>query len=137
MNSTDRLTSLWSKIYPQDREILETVFSMLEQARKKIEPQKEETDPQWFKKAVVYCLYVDRFAGCFQGLTDRISYLQDLGINCLWLLPILDSPMRDEGFDIRDYYQVRDDLLDSEEKGTFSTEFQNFLQKDLNQEGEE
>jgi len=69
-------------------------------------------DPLWYKDAVVYCLYVDLFAETFGGLVKRLDYLQDLGVTCLWLLPILSSPMNDAGFDIDDYYRVRDELLD-------------------------
>ena len=53
-----------------------------------------------------------------KGLTDKLDYLQDLGVTALWLLPILDSPMRDAGFDIRDYTKVRDGLVTSEDKST-------------------
>jgi len=67
-------------------------------------------DKEWYKDAVVYSLYVDLFNKDFAGLTGRLDYLQSLGVNCLWLLPILDSPMRDAGFDISDYRKIRKDL---------------------------
>jgi maltose alpha-D-glucosyltransferase/alpha-amylase len=51
-------------------------------------------------------------------LTGRLEYLQDLGVNCLWLLPILDSPMRDAGFDISHYRKIRKDLSGLGEKAT-------------------
>ncbi len=67
--------------------------------------------PEWYKDAIVYSLYVDLFNTDFQGLTEKLDYISGLGVNCLWLLPILDSPMRDAGFDIRQYAKVRDELL--------------------------
>jgi maltose alpha-D-glucosyltransferase / alpha-amylase len=72
----------------------------------------------WYKDAVVYSVYVDLFNRDFKGLIDRLDYLQDLGVNCLWLLPILDSPMRDAGFDISNYRQIRKDLSGLGEKAT-------------------
>jgi len=59
----------------------------------------------------VYCLYVDLFSGTFQGLEEKLDYLQKLGVNCLWLLPMLESPMKDAGFDISDFLKLRKDLL--------------------------
>src|SRR5215210_2193923 len=63
-------------------------------------------DP-WFKDAVIYQLHVKAFQdstddgiGDFNGLTSRLDYLQDLGIDTLWLLPFYPSPGRDDGYDI-------------------------------------
>ena len=64
----------------------------------------------WFRDAVIYELHVRSFAdsdgdgtGDFDGLTSRLDYLADLGVNALWLLPFYPSPMRDDGYDIADY----------------------------------
>jgi len=65
----------------------------------------------WYKDAIVYSLYVDLYNTDFNGLTQKLDYIQDLGVNCLWLLPILDSPMRDAGFDISKYDRIRPKLL--------------------------
>src|SRR5690606_22098004 len=67
-------------------------------------------DKLWYKKGLVYSCYVDLFAGDFQKMKYKLDYLQDLGVTILWLLPILESPMNDQGFDISDYYKVRDEL---------------------------
>jgi len=68
------------------------------------------SDPLWYKDAVVYQLHVKTFAdsdgdgvGDFRGLTTRLDYLHDLGVDCLWLLPMYPSPFRDDGYDIADY----------------------------------
>lgn len=68
-------------------------------------------ETEWYKDAIVYSIYVDLFNKDFQGLEERLDYLSELGVSCLWLLPILQSPMRDAGFDISDYKKVRHDLL--------------------------
>jgi len=67
----------------------------------------------WYKNAVVYCLDVKTFCdgngdgvGDFAGLTARLQYLAGLNIDCVWLQPFFPSPMRDNGYDITDYYSV-------------------------------
>jgi maltose alpha-D-glucosyltransferase/alpha-amylase len=73
-------------------------------------PQK---DNLWYKDAVIYQLHVRTFCdsnadgvGDFAGLTQRLDYLQDLGITAIWLLPFFPSPLRDDGYDIADYTSV-------------------------------
>jgi maltose alpha-D-glucosyltransferase / alpha-amylase len=70
-------------------------------------------DPLWYKDAVFYEIYVRGFydanndgIGDFRGLTEKLDYLQWLGVNCLWLLPMYASPLRDGGYDIADYYTI-------------------------------
>jgi maltose alpha-D-glucosyltransferase/alpha-amylase len=71
------------------------------------------SDPIWFKDAVIYELPVKAFhdsngdgIGDFQGLIQKLDYLQGLGITCIWLLPFFPSPLRDDGYDISDYISV-------------------------------
>jgi maltose alpha-D-glucosyltransferase/alpha-amylase len=75
-----------------------------------------ESDPLWFKRAVYYELLVRAFAdsngdgvGDFRGLIDHLDYLEWLGVDCIWLLPFNNSPLRDGGYDISDYYDVLPD----------------------------
>ncbi len=70
-------------------------------------------DPLWFKRAIFYEVLVRGFrdsnddgTGDIRGLTEQLDYLEWLGVDCLWLLPFYDSPLRDGGYDIRDYYKV-------------------------------
>ena len=70
-------------------------------------------DPLWYKDAVIYELPVKSFydgkgdgIGDFVGLLQKLDYLQDLGVTCLWLLPFFPSPMRDDGYDISDYRSI-------------------------------
>ncbi len=72
-----------------------------------------ESDPLWYKDAVIYELHVRAFAdsngdgiGDFAGLTSRLEYLQGLGVTALWLLPFYPSPLRDDGYDISDYMNI-------------------------------
>jgi maltose alpha-D-glucosyltransferase / alpha-amylase len=67
----------------------------------------------WYKDAVIYQLHVRTFCdsngdgiGDFRGLTGKLDYLQDLGINAIWLLPFFPSPLRDDGYDIAEYTSV-------------------------------
>jgi maltose alpha-D-glucosyltransferase/alpha-amylase len=73
----------------------------------------DATDPLWFKDAIIYETHVKAFfdsnndgAGDFKGLLEKLDYLQDLGVTCLWLLPFFPSPLRDDGYDIADYTAV-------------------------------
>ncbi|MFZ0429950.1 MAG: alpha-amylase family glycosyl hydrolase, partial [Acidobacteriota bacterium] len=70
-------------------------------------------DPLWYKDAIIYEAHVRAFFdsnadgyGDFRGLTEKLDYLQDLGITALWLLPFYPSPLRDDGYDIADYRNV-------------------------------
>ncbi|MGH7462295.1 MAG: maltose alpha-D-glucosyltransferase, partial [Longimicrobiales bacterium] len=72
------------------------------------------SDPLWFKDAIIYELHVRGFydsnadgVGDFRGLLEKLDYLQDLGVTCLWLLPFFPSPLADEGYDIADYTNVQ------------------------------
>jgi maltose alpha-D-glucosyltransferase/alpha-amylase len=67
----------------------------------------------WYKNAVIYCLSVATFLdangdgiGDFQGLMRRLDYLQGMGVTAIWLMPFQPSPMRDDGYDVADYYGV-------------------------------
>jgi maltose alpha-D-glucosyltransferase/alpha-amylase len=67
----------------------------------------------WYKDAVIYELHVKSYfdsnadgIGDFRGLTEKLDYLADLGVTALWLLPFYPSPLRDDGYDIADYYRI-------------------------------
>jgi trehalose synthase len=72
-----------------------------------------DTSDLWWKTAVVYCLDVQTFMdwnddgmGDFTGLAERLDYLAELGVTCLWLMPFYPTTDRDDGYDITDYYGV-------------------------------
>jgi maltose alpha-D-glucosyltransferase/alpha-amylase len=73
----------------------------------------KEPDPLWYKDAVIYELHVKTFAdsdgdgiGDFRGLIEKLDYIQELGITAIWLLPFYPSPLKDDGYDIADYFDV-------------------------------
>ncbi|WP_029215667.1 maltose alpha-D-glucosyltransferase [Kallotenue papyrolyticum] len=74
------------------------------------------SDELWYKDAIFYELHVKAFQdsngdgiGDFRGLIERLDYLQDLGVDCIWLLPFYPSPLKDDGYDIADYYGIHPD----------------------------
>jgi maltose alpha-D-glucosyltransferase / alpha-amylase len=75
-----------------------------------------ESDPLWFKHAVFYEIHVRGFfdgnadgMGDLRGVTEKLDYLEWLGIDCIWLLPMYPSPLRDGGYDIADFYDIHPD----------------------------
>lgn len=72
-----------------------------------------DRDPLWFKDAILYQLHVRSFfdsnedgIGDFAGLTEKLDYIQNLGVTAIWLLPFFVSPLRDDGYDISDYTRI-------------------------------
>lgn len=73
-------------------------------------------NPSWYENAVFYEVYVRAFFdsnadghGDINGLAEKLDYLKELGVDCLWLLPIYPSPLKDDGYDISDYYHIHPD----------------------------
>jgi maltose alpha-D-glucosyltransferase/alpha-amylase len=129
MNTKGVIVALWNQIYPNaDNKLLDDFFKELEVYSRAA----NESNPYWYKDAVVYSLYVDLFNKDFNGLIEKLDYIRSLGVNTLWLLPILDSPMRDGGFDIRNYDKIRHELLGLPENHTKQEQeevFGRFLQE--------
>jgi maltose alpha-D-glucosyltransferase/alpha-amylase len=70
-------------------------------------------DAVWYKDAIFYEVHVRAFCdgdadgrGDLRGLISKLDYLKDLGVDCIWLLPIYPSPLKDDGYDISDYYNI-------------------------------
>ncbi len=137
MGDLQKIVLAWKQIYADTNDILlDDFLAYLADFKSKhvVKPQ----EPEWYKDAIVYSLYVDSFNKDFQGLTDKLDYISSLGVNSIWLLPILDSPMRDAGFDIRQYTKVRDELIglntdasDSEKLAVFNHFLNEAHQRDL------
>jgi maltose alpha-D-glucosyltransferase / alpha-amylase len=75
-----------------------------------------ERDPLWFRRAVFYEIHIRGFfdgnddgSGDFRGLIDKLDYLEWLGVDCLWLLPMYESPLRDGGYDISNFFAIHTD----------------------------
>ncbi|RMF00523.1 MAG: maltose alpha-D-glucosyltransferase [Chloroflexi bacterium] len=87
------------------------------------------TDVTWFKNAVFYEAHIRSFCdsngdgkGDLPGLTSKLDYLQELGIDCLWLLPMFPSPLNDDGYDIADYHNIHPDYGTVEDFKTLISE---------------
>jgi maltose alpha-D-glucosyltransferase / alpha-amylase len=85
-----------------------------------------DRDLEWFKDAIFYEIHVRGFydsdgdgIGDFRGLTEKLDYLEWLGVNCIWLLPFFQSPLRDGGYDIADYYAILPEYGTIEDFKTF------------------
>src|SRR5436853_3606131 len=75
-----------------------------------------DNNPLWYKDAIIYEVHVRAFhdsvgdgMGDFRGLTQKLDYLQDLGVTAIWLLPFYPSPLKDDGYDIADYTSIHSD----------------------------
>jgi maltose alpha-D-glucosyltransferase/alpha-amylase len=85
-----------------------------------------DREATWYKDAVFYQLHVKTFfdgdgdgIGDFRGLTSKLDYVRDLGVDCLWLLPMYPSPFRDDGYDIADYCSIHPSYGTMDEFRTF------------------
>jgi maltose alpha-D-glucosyltransferase/alpha-amylase len=90
-------------------------------------PSPLDHNPLWYKDAIIYQVHIKAFydangdgIGDFTGLTQKLNYLESLGITAIWLLPFYPSPLRDDGYDIADYFNVHPNY------GTMA-DFQRFL----------
>jgi maltose alpha-D-glucosyltransferase/alpha-amylase len=94
-----------------------------------IDVQPKTQNELWYKDAIIYQLHVKAFAdsngdgiGDFAGLTEKLDYLQELGVSTLWLMPFYPSPGRDDGYDIADYGDINPDFGTMKDFRRFMTE---------------
>jgi len=95
----------------------------------KIKKNYFEDEPLWYKEAIIYETHVKSFydsngdgIGDFNGLTEKLGYLKNLGITAIWILPFYPSPLKDDGYDISDYFSIHPNY------GTLR-DFKEFLKK--------
>ncbi|EKE04048.1 MAG: hypothetical protein ACD_20C00109G0003 [uncultured bacterium] len=102
-------------------EVYSNVLNLIKKAREERNPRLKQEDlkrdSDWYKNEIVYMFYADQFGvkdknsnNTFEDLIGMLDYLQDLGVTTLYILPFMDSPMGDAGFDVRDPMNVRKDL---------------------------
>jgi len=127
----NRMKKIWKKLYDKDEDKLEIFLEYLKAEKEKYKPYFNEEREEWFKDAVIYSLYVDLFNNDISGLNEKLDYLQKFGINCIWLLPVLDSPMKDAGFDISDYKKIRETLLGNENEDIFDVFLEEAHKRDI------
>src|SRR3954468_16085766 len=82
-----------------------------------LDDRQVDDDPLWYKDAIIYELHVRAFfdsngdgIGDFRGLIEKLDYLKELGVTCIWVLPFFPSPLKDDGYDIADYHDVHPSL---------------------------
>lgn len=107
----EKLEELLEELYPdQSNQVIEAVENCFHEEG----PIRSSLDPEWYKKLQVYVTYPDAFwsegRSDFSVLSKQIPYIKQLGCNCVHVLPFLSSPMVDFGFDMSDYYLVREEL---------------------------
>jgi maltose alpha-D-glucosyltransferase / alpha-amylase len=117
------LKSAIESVYGKDQTeaIYQHVIQLSNQGKRERSPSLIQADialkPDWYKDEIIYMLYADRFGikngektATFDDLVDMLDYLQDLGVTTIYILPFMDSPMGDAGFDVRNPKEVRTDL---------------------------
>ncbi|MCX7023086.1 MAG: alpha-amylase family glycosyl hydrolase [Spirochaetes bacterium] len=97
----EEITHLWEALYGDEETVLKELLSCLEEADGEQVPSLPVD-----ASGAVYCLYPDSFHGGLDGIQERMEYFRNLGVRTLWLLPPLESPGLDQGFDISDYRSV-------------------------------
>ncbi|HEY3409737.1 MAG TPA: alpha-glucosidase [Propionicimonas sp.] len=107
-----RTLALLSRLFT-GHDVLPTFLSLVNSEPDAPEPGAGAPTPTWWKQAVFYQVFPRSFAdsdgdgiGDLGGLLNHLDYLEELGVDCLWLSPIYDSPNRDGGYDVRDYKAV-------------------------------
>ncbi|MFI8379757.1 maltose alpha-D-glucosyltransferase [Leeuwenhoekiella sp. NPDC079379] len=92
----------------------------------------EKDQKNWYKDAIIYELHIKAFfdsngdgIGDFEGLLQKLDYLEDLGVTAIWLLPFYPSPLRDDGYDIADYYTINKSYGEIEDFKRFIEEAHN------------
>ena len=96
-----------------DKTFYETLLQLLNEAGPAVRPSIAPVEEKWWKEKVVYQIYPRSFKdtngdgiGDLKGITLKLDYLKELGIDVIWLSPIYDSPNDDNGYDIRNYYDI-------------------------------
>lgn len=115
----DELKWLYMELYQNDSmfaELCENMYQYYKERKRqlKVRDEQREKRPDWFKKndMLGMMLYIDNFAGNLKGVKEKISYLTDCNINCIHLMPFLDTPkgQSDGGYAVADFRKVREDL---------------------------
>lgn len=115
----DELKWLYMELYQNDSmfaELCENMYQYYKERKRqlKVRDEQREKRPDWFKKndMLGMMLYIDNFAGNLKGVKEKISYMTDCNINCIHLMPFLDTPkgQSDGGYAVADFRKVREDL---------------------------
>ncbi len=84
------------------------------------------TDKNWYQEAVFYELYIRAYAdsngdgkGDFRGAIEKLDHIESLGVDCIWIMPMYPSPLKDDGYDVADYYGIHPDYGDLDDFKAF------------------
>ncbi|MBQ1406532.1 MAG: amylosucrase, partial [Eubacterium sp.] len=121
----DELEWLYRELYHNDSQAWEYFVGMIRrawearpEALKKLDLEREK-DPYWYKRREItgMLMYADMFAGTLRGVSEKLNYITDCGVNYLHLMPLLDSPedRSDGGYAVSDFRKVRPDLGDTDD----------------------
>ncbi len=120
----DELKWLYMELYQNDSmfaELCENMYQYYKKRNRKLKTRDEQREktPDWFKKndMLGMMLYIDNFAGNLKGMQEKLSYLAECNVNCIHLMPFLDSPKgrSDGGYAVADFCKVRPDLGEMED----------------------
>ena len=115
----DELRWLYMELYGNDSmfaELCDNLYRFYNERKTALKDrdEKREQDPEWFKKTDMLgmMLYIDNFAGNLKGVQKKLPYLQECNVNCIHLMPFLDTPKgrSDGGYAVADFRKVRPDL---------------------------
>ena len=88
-----------------------------------------ETDIPWYRDAIFYEVPVRSFydanndgIGDFKGMSEKLDYIKSIGVDCIWVLPFYQSPLKDDGYDISDFYSINPDYGTMEDFENLITE---------------
>jgi maltose alpha-D-glucosyltransferase/alpha-amylase len=91
----------------------QTVRFALPEAEREAPAGAAADDALWYRDAVIYQLHVKAFydsnddgIGDFRGLTSKLEYVKELGVDTIWLMPFYPSPLKDDGYDVADYHNI-------------------------------
>ena len=118
-----KLSDLLNELYKKDGDKLtKEVEEIITQTKKIVE--EGDTNLLWYKEVCMYVVYPDAIKlpkkSSFEALTEHLDYIKELGCNTVHILPFFPSPMIDKGFDISDYYSLREDLGNIDEIRKFT-----------------
>ncbi|MFZ2635618.1 MAG: alpha-amylase family glycosyl hydrolase [Rectinemataceae bacterium] len=109
-DGTDRIRALWNDLYPGETVELAALLADIGIAAARFRKGASRRRETARRADLVYAMYPDAFGGSLEGAIPHLDELDRLGVRTLWILPLLRSPGRDQGFDISDYHHVADEF---------------------------
>ncbi|HWR12406.1 MAG TPA: alpha-amylase family glycosyl hydrolase [Rectinemataceae bacterium] len=105
-----KIPELWDRLYPGEKAEIGLLLSEIDVAEARFRKGASLKKDTAIQADLVYAMYPDAFGGSLEGAIPHLDELERLGVKTLWILPLLRSPGRDQGFDISDYNHVADEF---------------------------